>query len=157
MGNACLIAQLSAKDSSTPVYSFAGQTMYGKIVDVYDGDTCTAVVKINGFFQKIKVRCSGYDSPEMKPKKDMPGREEYIKSAVASKEALSSIILNKVVKLQIHGFDKYGRFLATVFVRRWFKDLNMTDYMIEHKYGYPYDGGKKEMPVSTSDDLQNSI
>jgi endonuclease YncB( thermonuclease family) len=157
MGNSCLIAQLSAKDSSVPDYSFAGQTMYGKIVDVYDGDTCTAVVKINGMYQKIKVRCSGYDSPEMKPKKDMPGREAYVKSAVASKDALSSMILNKVVRLEIHGFDKYGRFLATVFVRRWFGNLNMTSYMIENKYGYPYDGGKKEFNSLSVDGAQNSI
>jgi micrococcal nuclease len=128
---------------NTPDYGFSGQIWIAKIVSVYDGDTCTAVVKINGVHQKIKVRCYGYDSPEMKLPAQEENREEKIKKAIVAKEALSELCLNKIVRLKIHGFDKYGRFLGTIYLGNWFKENEVNKIMIENGHGYPYRGGTK--------------
>jgi hypothetical protein len=39
-----LESQLAAQDNSTPDYTFAGCIFLAKIVEVYDGDSCAAVV-----------------------------------------------------------------------------------------------------------------
>jgi endonuclease YncB( thermonuclease family) len=101
-------------------------------------------VKINKIFQKIKVRCYGYDSPEMKPPLALENREHAIKKANEAKDYLSSLVLNKIVHLQVHGFDKYGRFLATVHIRHLCSSLNISEEMIRTGHGKEYYGGKKD-------------
>ncbi|CAM9143033.1 unnamed protein product [Ectocarpus fasciculatus] len=68
MGNVWLRHQLKKRTTdNTAAYGFKDHSFLAKIVSVYDGDTCSAAVRINGCYQIIKVRCYGYDSPEMKP------------------------------------------------------------------------------------------
>jgi endonuclease YncB( thermonuclease family) len=148
MGQTWTKYQLRKKNSdNTPEYGFTNQTLIGKIVSVYDGDTCTAIVLINGAFQKIKIRCNGYNSPEMKPPKTDPNRDAQIAHAKEAKTALEQLVLDKIVTLQVHGFDKYGRFLATIFVnvRKCFfsKKVNVNATMISNGYGVFYEGGTK--------------
>lgn len=131
-------------EENTPDYGFDNLTMMAKVVSVYDGDTCTAVVKINGKYQKIKVRCYGYDSPEMKPSKSLKDRNVEIERAKAAKAALEQYCLHKIVTLHMHGFDKYGRFLATIYIRKYCKQVNINSAMIESGYGYEYFGGTKK-------------
>ena len=42
----------------------------------------------------------GYDSPEMKPPKDDPNREEIKRNALVSKQVLENLILHKYVTLE---------------------------------------------------------
>lgn len=138
-------------EESTPDYGFKDQKMMGKIVSVYDGDTCTAIVKINSIYQKIKIRCYGYDSPEMKPAKSLEDRDDEIRKAKLAKLALEQYCLNQIVTLHMHGFDKYGRFLATIYVRKWCKQVNINRAMIKSGHGYEYFGGTKTTADSTHD------
>jgi endonuclease YncB( thermonuclease family) len=131
-------------EDNTPEYGFNDQKMMAKVVSVYDGDTCTVVVKINGKYQKIKIRCYGYDSPEMKPSKSQNDRDAEIKKAKAAKAALEQYCLNKIVTLHMHGFDKYGRFLATIYIRKYCKQVNINRAMIDSGHGYEYFGGTKK-------------
>jgi endonuclease YncB( thermonuclease family) len=89
MGN-CLHNKNILKNATNdvPFYSLDKRTFFGKIVDVYDGDTCTIVIKNNKELQKYKVRMLGYDSPEIKPKKIIDNREKIIKKAKDAKNAL---------------------------------------------------------------------
>lgn len=109
------------------------------IVSVYDGDTCTAMFKLNKKMVKFKVRMLGYDSPEMKPRINTPNRDEIIEKAKSAKEALLSKVQNKKVLLQCGKWDKYGRLLGTLFV----DNQNINHWMISEGHGYPYFGGKK--------------
>lgn len=144
MGNFIIKCQLSSKTSqNTKPYSFEGQILVGKIIRVYDGDTCTAIVKINGIFQQIKIRCNGYDSPEMKPPKADKTRDIEIQKANRAKTALEEMVLDKIVTLHIHGFDKYGRFLATIYKSRFCSTVNVNEAMISGGYGVVYFGGTK--------------
>ena len=52
-------------------FDLKDQTFNAKVVDVYDGDTCSIVIRLNNEWTKFKVRAYGYDTPEMKPPKDL--------------------------------------------------------------------------------------
>ena len=121
------------------LFSLKGNRYPCRVVSVYDGDTCTALFKMDKNFVKFKVRMLGYDSPEMKPRINLPDREEIKKNAVVAKEALISKTKNKKIILECGNWDKYGRLLGTLYDG----DLNINEWMIESEYGYRYDGGKK--------------
>ena len=152
-----LESQLAMQDMNTPDYTFAGCTFLAKIVEVHDGDSCAAVVKINDRFQKIQVRLKGIDAPDLKPKMEVPDREAIMAKAAESKRALTSMIALRVVRLMIHDFDKYGRFLATVYQRGscMAVDINVNEYMLNSGHAIKADNRKKreqqerERPRST--------
>lgn len=73
----------------------------GKVVGVIDGDTFDMMQ--GG--KKIRVRMFGIDAPERK--------QDYYQK---SKEALSSMIFQKRVRLKSKGRDRYKRELAEVYV-----------------------------------------
>ncbi len=68
----------------------------------------------------------------------------------------SSLILNKVVRIYVHKFDKYGRFLCTIFLRGCMRSLDVNDYMLSNGYGYKYEGGTKHKGFGGEDDNSNS-
>ena len=68
--------QLKNLDNSIPLFDLKDNTYSAKVVDVYDGDTCSIVIFLNKNFTKFKLRCLGYDTPEMKPPKDCKNRSE---------------------------------------------------------------------------------
>lgn len=122
-------------------FSFDG-TILAKIVSIYDGDTVRAVFFHGNQIVQYKIRMAGYDSPEMKPLKNIPNRDELIKKAKEAKAALSTKILNKVVVIKCNGFDKYGRILGNVYDLE--SDENINNFMVTGGYAKPYDGGKKQ-------------
>ena len=112
----------------------------GKVVKVYDGDTFTIASRLpntNEPIYRFSVRLNNIDAPEIRGKtvieKDL---------AKKSRDALSSLILNKIVTLQNITTEKYGRILADVYIG----DINVSDWMIFHNYAIKYDGGTKERP-----------
>jgi endonuclease YncB( thermonuclease family) len=122
-----------------PNFSFESPRYLIRICDVYDGDTCTGIMKFRGVYGKFKIRMMGYDCPELKPPLTDPNRIKESEAAKQAKQVLSILILNKVVIGQCYGTDKYGRLLMRIYDRK--KDINKI--MIDCGYGYPYDGGKK--------------
>lgn len=154
------INQLKNQDTNVPFFDFNGQTHYVKVINVYDGDTCHAIMKINGNYYKIKIRAFGYDSPEMKPSKDDPNRiiikekaleaRNYLISRITdtenttnlSNDDINNSVKNnkKIIKLKCYGWDKYGRLLADFFVN----DININQEMITKNYAYSYHGGTKQ-------------
>lgn len=152
--------ELKTATNKVEFFSFSGKTFDVKVVDVYDGDTCTIVFKYKDELIKYKVRCFGYDSPEMKPSKNLINRDfEIIKATYArnyfinqvtniklpenfSKIDLKNLLDNntKIIKMNCKGFDKYGRLLGEFIVN----DVNINEEMIKQNYGYKYDGGKKQ-------------
>ena len=129
------------KDENIKLFSFDGHNCLAKIVNVYDGDTFTACFKYNGEIIKYKFRTYGYDSPEMKPLKSKPNRDEEKKKAIEAREAFKQITNwnNSLVTLKMMSFDKYGRILVDVYKG----ELNINKWMIENGYGYAYYGGTK--------------
>jgi len=152
MGNIVTKKKLSqCSKENTPLYRFDNKKFYCKVIDVYDGDTITIAVKLNRKIYQYKVRMYGYDSPEMKPRLNIPNRNEIIQKAHKAKEVLSEVILNKIVVVEIQKktWDKYGRLLGVIYIsiRRGLTmksyNLNVNEYMIDKGHGYSYYGGTK--------------
>ncbi len=131
------------------------------VKSVYDGDTITVYIpmKISIYSNmsydfidpinlndkticnyEIKLRLFGIDTPELKPSKTLPNREEHIKKAIKAKEFLENLILNKVVRIEFLSNDKYGRPLGIIYI----KDININELMIEEGFAKEYDGGTKD-------------
>ena len=143
------------------MFSLDGKKFTAKVVDVYDGDTCSVVVWHLGRLTKFRVRCSGYDSPEMKPPKNAENREEIIHRAILARNYFTSKVTNcdfniegkynklemqkivdlntKLIVIECGGWDKYGRLLADFYADR----CHVNTDMIARNYGYPYNGGTK--------------
>ena len=121
------------------IFSLNGYSTQSKVVDVYDGDTCTIVFKWEGKYRKFKCRCYGYDSPEMKPRLNIENRDEIKENAVKAKERLIELTAD-IVRVECMDFDKYGRLLVKLY-----KNNNslINDIMINEGHGYVYHGGTK--------------
>lgn len=108
----------------------------GKVVDVYDGDTCTVAFQLNGQWYHTKLRLLGIDTPEIR------GSPADVKvKAFAARDALSELVLGKVVELKNAKMEKkWGRLLADIYIG----SLHVNKYMLDNGYGVPYDGGTKK-------------
>ena len=106
-----------------------------KIISIYDGDTVTVILRMNGKFVRWRARLMGFDAPEMRTQ-DV--KEKY--KAEKAKEFLETLLPKGIFKLEIHGFDKYGRLL----IDPSYKGKKISELMIENDHGYPYFGGKKQ-------------
>jgi len=144
MGNCiCIIPYLNTKTNDLPLYQLIG-TYRAKVVDVYDGDTITIVLLNKCGFEKHKLRLYGIDTPEMKPLRNDPNRDEIKKNALISKNKLSELILNKIIEVDLIGNEKYGRLLGTVFITNYCSRTDINQYMIDNNYAYAYFGGTKQ-------------
>ena len=145
-------------------FTLNGETHTCKIVDVYDADTCKVVFLINNKPVKFTCRLMGIDTPEMKPPKNQENRDKEKEAAKKARNRLiqlstscnceidnlyktseiKKILLTntKLISIQCHDFDKYGRLLATL------SDLNSekkyNDILIDEKYAHSYFGKTKE-------------
>lgn len=119
---------------------FVAPITSGKVVKVYDGDTFTIASKLSNvddIVYRFSVRLNGIDTPEIKGKTVI--EKELAKKA---RDALSNIIMDKIVILKNVSTEKYGRLLADVYIG----DLWMNEWMLANKYAVKYDGGTKNIP-----------
>ena len=121
--------------------SYVPDIHYGKVIKVYDGDTITIATALHngdiypsmGLYQ-FHVRLLGIDTPELKTKN--VAEHEL---GILARDALSEMIINKVVRLENISYDKYGRILCHVFLG----DINMSEWLTSKKYAVYYNGGTK--------------
>ena len=142
-----IIQQLKVCDKKTPKFSLQGLTKLCKVVDIYDGDTCRVVFNHNGCINKWNIRMNGYDSPEMRPSRNLENRDEIKKKALEAKNFLKSLVANsseQLVYLKCGGFDKYGRLLGELYVNLD-DEKSVNQQMIDNNYGYVYHGGTKKV------------
>jgi endonuclease YncB( thermonuclease family) len=134
----------------TPEFTLCGQLLQGKVVECYDADTCKIVLPVLGNFYKFVCRLNGIDTPEMKPRKDKPNRDNEILWAKRARAELLKLISpssdsisvfdnleikkdeiithlqnNKnMITVRCMEFDKYGRLLVELFSTSSTTDLN---------------------------------
>ena len=129
---------------NTPEFTFAGLRRLVKILRVVDGDTVDiALCHDNGQIYRHRVRLYGVDTPEKRPPKADPNRDQEIAAAWRAKAALEQRLeaTGRLVLAYAHGPDKYGRLLMT-FYDSAHQDINQ--WMITTGHAKAYDGGKKE-------------
>ena len=119
---------------------FIPNIQYCKVIKVYDGDTITVASRLPNDLNiyRFSVRLVGIDTPEMRT-----NNERDRVNAVRARDALSRMILEKVVELRNIRIEKYGRLLAEVYL----ESLNMSEWMLYNKYAVEYFGGKKNTNV----------
>lgn len=142
-------------DSRTPEFSLAGQELYGRVVEIYDGDTLKIVLPVFGYYFKFSARLLGIDTCEIKSK-NAANRELACRARnrlfelVTGSSACDSTWKKKEVtkyldehvcisKVKCHHFDKYGRVMIECFT----PERSISDILIEEKLAYPYQGDTK--------------
>lgn len=125
-------------DGKVKVFSYEGRKCEGKVVKVYDGDTCHIVFPLTDKeperLYKWNCRLINIDTPELRTKNLK--EKEFGKQV---RDFLKERILNKVVTVECLDFDKYGRLLVEIFI----EEESINNWLIEKGYAKKYDGGTK--------------
>lgn len=102
-----------------------------KIEKVIDGDTVDVFIDL-GFkiWHKDRLRLNGIDTPE----KNTPLGAELKKFLIENLEG-------KLVRLRVTKPDKYGRYLATIYLN---SDISINDQLIQAGLAKPYFGASKD-------------
>jgi endonuclease YncB( thermonuclease family) len=131
---------------------FIPNIKFGKVIKVYDGDTITIASRLSPIssspissspIYRFSVRIRNIDSAEIK------GSTAHEKiQALQAREELHKLVFGKIVYLRDVDTEKYGRILADVILCSDDKsyEINVGNWMLEHKVAVPYDGGKKMRP-----------
>lgn len=116
------------------------------VTGVYDGDSITVDLDL-GFYiwmRSQKLRLLGIDTPELNSK------DAVVRSAgIVARDKLRELVLGKSVVVETVKDDKekYGRWLANVFIEDHRKDpvevINVVQWMLDQKLGVPYAGGAR--------------
>lgn len=154
------------KNDDIELFTLNGVKTIGKIVDIYDGDTCKIVLWVNGELKKFNCRLMGLDTPEMKPSLKKEHREQEILNAHRCRNRLMQIVTNcsehsldlvmkkpeskklidmntKLITVECLEFDKYGRLLVNLFQHEHDK-ISANQMLIKEGLAKAYDGGKKD-------------
>ena len=145
-------------------FSLNNITTIGKIVDVYDGDTCKIVIIINNNLLKFSCRLIGLDAPEIKPLLTKNNRDFEILDAYKSRNKLiklsTTCIIDldsnlkkkecklllesntKMITVVCHEFDKYGRLLVSLYDAN--DSISYNDILINEGFAKKYDGKHKD-------------
>ena len=159
---------LNCSYDNTPKFSLDGKTLESKCIDIYDGDSATFAVIVNGELYKFKMRLSGIDTPEIRPSKNNPNREEEKNAAIYVRNRFLQLVVDqeidltkkykkkevkqilkdnrKIVYLKCGKFGKFGRCLVKVFINKddledKTKSVNKT--LLNENLAYKYYGGTK--------------
>ncbi|MBT0607544.1 thermonuclease family protein [Aequorivita echinoideorum] len=100
-----------------------------KVIDVYDGDTITAMVDLGFFhFQQMKFRLYGIDTPEI--------RGEEREQGLIVRDILREMILDKEVIINSYKDkqEKYGRYLANIVI----DGLDVNLWLVENGHAREY-------------------
>lgn len=121
-------------------FSFLGVESFARVAKVIDADTIAIVFYVNGQLTKLNVRLNGIDAPELKSK-----NVDESQGAKEGAQALATLIDDKIVRVVLSKFDKYGRVLADLFTLEPIVDdiKSVNDWLIRFRYAREYNGGKK--------------
>jgi endonuclease YncB( thermonuclease family) len=140
-----LLNNLKCEDNGKTIPLYIPDIQYGKVIKVYDGDTITIATPLhNGYLvphidvYKFTIRILGVDTAELKTKCPIEHQK-----AILVRDALSTMILQKVVTLTNISYDKYGRLLCNVY----YNDINIAEWLLSQQYAVPYYGGKKNISM----------
>ena len=133
------IENLTLDDTEDITYNFT----QAKVLKVYDGDTVTIGAWYDNGWKRFSVRIYGIDCAEIRG-----GTEETKKLAQEAKEYVKSLLLNKVIDIEVLNnkmvnnkklVEKYGRLLARISIN----GNDIADSLCQANLARPYFGGTK--------------
>lgn len=139
--------ELSNATKKIPKFSLEGKSVLAKVVNCYDGDTIQVVFRLSCEQPLYRYSCRmlGYDCAEIKGKT----QEEKDKAKIA-RDRLKELVLDKIVKIELGSFDKYGRLLVKVSCN----GININQVMMDENHGVKYDGkGDKYAKLCITNDV----
>jgi endonuclease YncB( thermonuclease family) len=144
-------------------YTLAGLRTIGRVMSVYDGDSVTIALALdsNGLNIKwMKARLYGIDTPEMKPLRSLPNRDEIINNAKLSRNRLVELVHSNpdsIVRVYVHGEEKYGRTLVSLYPYNTSEvsyggdgggdDNSYNAQLVREGFANVYHGGTKQKKV----------
>jgi endonuclease YncB( thermonuclease family) len=153
----------SKKTEDVMLFSLNGLYTVGKVVEVYDGDTCRIILYYNNDFYKFTCRLNGLDTPEMKPLLSKADREIEISKAYKCRNKLIQLCTNcicdidsmekntnklletnnKIICVKCLEFDKYGRLLVELYDNELLEN-SINTILINEGFAVSYNGGTKK-------------
>jgi endonuclease YncB( thermonuclease family) len=149
-------------NSTTPSFSLNGQTLWGRVVSLYDGDTLTIALNVFTGIYKFSVRMGGIDTCEIKSKNEKNKElaciaRSRLLSLITGKDLSEMSVLNDRRKINNYlnkgmyfvwveclDFDKYGRLLANIYkVENDKPENSFSSILIKEKLAYEYKGDTK--------------
>lgn len=115
-----------------PMYLYSA-----KVTNVVDGDTIDAEVDV-GFMMTAKIRFRLYGIDTMETNDKDPVKKEL---GLRAKNLVKELIEGKQVVLQTYKTDKYGRWLAEVYLGEYSVNVKL----IKEGLAVAYFGGTKEV------------
>lgn len=117
------------------------------VCKVYDGDTCTVIIKFGEEFMRLNIRVEGVDTPELriydKQRKNTRLGQLEKKAGKHVRDKIRGLIENKECKVKLMKWDKYGgRVIGSVHLRD--TEQSLSEYLIRNKYAKPYQGAKNK-------------
>ena len=144
---------------NTPSFTLENQIYTAKVIDIYDGDTVTCVMRIFDNHYKFKVRLAEIDTCELTSK----NREHGLRARMRLYELITNsssqnidihlprINLRKLlsnqeclITLKCGKFDKYGRLLGWLYTLSNPDTSSFNETLVTEKLAYPYFGDKKK-------------
>jgi endonuclease YncB( thermonuclease family) len=125
------------------------KAVYARVVDVYDGDTCTIVFLLGKHPIKVKLRFAGIDAAEKPRRKDQSDRTpEEIALCNAATQFVEQTVLGKCVYVELRGWGKYGgRVIGNIYAidhNGTVVGTSLNDQLLNMGLAVPYNGGNKE-------------
>ncbi len=140
------------RDCDVEEFNLKGKKLTGKVVDIYDGDTCKIVLDLDGKLTKFSCRLLGINAPEIKPLKSKENREQEKSDAKKSRNRLFELCTNcllddknikdvidinrKLVIVECFDWDKYGRLLVRIYNIN--SDKSFNSILLEENLVKPY-------------------
>ncbi|VBB17594.1 hypothetical protein YASMINEVIRUS_57 [Yasminevirus sp. GU-2018] len=134
-----------ANFENTPEYGLKNFRGWGKVVDVYDGDTVHVAMIIDGMKKRIKCRLAEIDTAELNSEDSL--EVEHAKKARDRMQELTSNGGN-LVWVHVIGQDKYGgRYVTKLYPNKFETDsMSFSRTMLDENLAYYYDGKTKKKP-----------
>ena len=145
-------------------FSLENETLKCRLIDMYDGDTCTCIIPVFGKFYKYNIRLAEIDTCEIKSKKvenkllALQARkrlcelisDDFIDMPLdISRKNLVNRLNSKCYLLNIKcgTFDKYGRLLGWLYKENSIIDTPVEEslnyILINENLAYKYEGKTK--------------
>ena len=149
---------------STPELSINGLKTYGRLIDIYDGDTIKVILPTFDSYYKFTIRLNGIDTCEIRSK-DKVLQDNALKARDRLFELLTNNKVNNkndiknILESDVHlvwveccNKDKYGRILANIYKNKD-TEKSVSEILLEEKLAYKYEGKTKLSSDSIKQEL----